>query len=266
MALSIAFGETSHASLSSLLALMSEMMEAIDRLRAAVKASGMKQTYLASQAGMASSKLNKILNGHQVPTMPDFIAIARAIRRDPAVFFSDGELAVELEHLRAIRAAVQTIEAYLGNYLPEATTAATLPRSAVVAQRKPSESEQPLATASSNVELFPQVEKKRITIPRELWNRGARRIARAIGDSMSGVDGIDDGELVYLRPTRDSRKANGQIIVCTVGDAAYLKELEIIGRRVRLLSINSSSHDPLDVDRPEDLRVIGIVVGHRKKR
>jgi SOS-response transcriptional repressor LexA len=243
---------------------MSEMMEAIDRLRAAVKASGVKQTYVASQAGMASSKLNKILNGHQVPTMPDFIAIARAIRRDPAVFFSDGELAVELEHLRAIRAAAQTIEAYLGNYLPEAT-AAKLPRSTVVTQRKPSEREQPLATAGANVELFPEVEKKRVTIPRELWNRGARRIARAIGNSMSGVDGLEDGELVYLKPTRDSRKANRHIVVCTVGDAVYLKRLEISGRTVRLLSINPA-YDAIDVDRPEDLRVIGIVVGQRKDR
>jgi SOS-response transcriptional repressor LexA len=240
---------------------MSEMMEAIDRLRAAVKASGMKQTYVASQAGMASSKLNKILNGHQVPTMPDFIAIARAIRRDPAVFFSDGELAVELEHLRAIRAAVQTIEAYLGNYLPEAT-AATMPRSAVVTQRKPLEREQPLATASSNVELFPEVEKKRVTIPRDPWNRGARRVGRVIGDSMSGPDGIEAGELVYLLPTRDRRKANGNIVVCSVGEAVYLKKLEIIGSSIRLLSINTE-HDSIEVDRPDDLRMIGIMVGHR---
>jgi len=239
------------------------MVEAIDRLRAAVKASGMKQTHVASQAAMASSKLNKILNGHQVPTMPDFIAIARAIRRDPAVFFSDGELAVELEHLRAIRDAVQTIEAYIGNYLPEAT-AATLPRSTIVAQQKrvPSRREQPLAAAISNVELFPEVEKTRITIPRDSWNRGARRVTRAIGDSMSGPGGIKDGELVYLLPTRDNRKANGHIVVCSVGDAVYLKKLEIIGRRVRLLSINPA-HDPIEVDRSEDLRVIGIMVSHR---
>jgi SOS-response transcriptional repressor LexA len=119
------------------------------------------------------------------------------------------------------------------------------------------------AAANSNVELFPNVEEKRVTIPRDPWNRGARRIARAVGDSMSGADGIDDGELVYLRPTRDSRKANGHIVVCSVGDAVYLKVLEIVGRRVRLLSINVA-FVAIEVDRPEDLRVVGIVVGHRK--
>jgi transcriptional regulator with XRE-family HTH domain len=240
-------------------------MEAIDRLRAAVKASGMKQTHIASRAGMTSSKLNKILNGRQVPTVPDFIAIARAINRDPATLFSDGELVVELEHLRAIRAATQTIDAYLGNYLPEDATV-PLPRSAIVPQpkRAPPRRAQPLrAAASSNVELFPDVEKKRVTIPRDPWNRGARRVGRAIGDSMSGPDGIEDGELVYLLPTRDSRKANGQIVVCSVGDAVYLKKLEIIGRTVRLLSINPVGHDPIRVERPEDLRMIGIMVGHR---
>jgi transcriptional regulator with XRE-family HTH domain len=238
-------------------------MDALDRLRAAVKASGMKQNYVASQAGMTSSKLNKILNGHQVPTMLDFIAIARAINRDPAGFFSDGELVVELEHLRAARAAAQTIDAILSNYLPDA--AAAPPRSTIVSQpkRAPGKRVQPfLAAASSNVELFPEVEKKRVTIPRDPWNRGARRVGRAVGDSMSGPDGIEDGELVYIRPTRDSRKANGKIVVCTVGDAVYLKKLEIIGHTIRLLSINTE-HDPIEVDRPEDLRMIGIVVGHR---
>lgn len=240
------------------------MMEAMDRLVAAVKASGMKQTYVASQAGMTSSKLNKLLNGHQVTTMPDFIAIARAINRDPAVFFSDGELVVELEHLHAARAAAQTIDAILGSYLPDAP-GATSQRPTIVAQpkRAPAKRVQPLrAAASSNVELFPDVEKKRVTIPRDSWNRGARRIARAIGDSMSGPDGIEDGELVYLLPTRDIRKAKGCIVVCSVGDAVYLKKIEIIGRTVRLLSINTA-HEPVEVDRPEDLRMIGIVVGHR---
>jgi SOS-response transcriptional repressor LexA len=239
-------------------------MEALDRLRAAVKASGMKQTYIASQAGMTSSKLSKILNGNQVATAQDVIDIARAIKRDAAIFFSDGELVVKLEHLRTVRTAAQTIDTILSNYLPE-TDAAPLQRSAIVSQpkRASARTARPLrAAASSNVELFPEVEKKRVTIPRDEWNRKARRIGRAVGDSMSGPDGIEDGELVYLKPTRDSRKANGHIVVCSVGDAIYLKKLEIIGRTVRLLSINTE-HDPIAVDRPEDLRMIGVVVGHR---
>lgn len=265
MAIRISRGENVRTPLPQQPVLRSEMMEAMDRLRAAVKASGMKQTHLANQAGMTSSKLNKILKGHQVATMPDFIAIARAINRDPAIFFSDGELVVELEHLNAARAAAQTIDAILGSYLPEAA-GATSQRPTIVAlpKRAPTRRVKPLrAAASSNVELFPDVEKKRVTIPRDSWNRGARRIARAIGDSMSGPGGIEDRELVYILPTRDIRRANGQIGVCSVGDAIYLKKIEIIGRTIRLLSINTA-HDPIEVDRPEDLRMIGIVVGHRR--
>jgi len=240
-------------------------MEALDRLRAAVKASGMKQTYIASQAGMPSSKLNKILNGHQVVTVQDVIDIARAIKHDAAIFFSDGELVMKLEHLRSVRAAARTIDAVLANYLLEAD-APPQQQSAIVSQPKrvPARTARPLlAAASSNVELFPEVETKRVTIPRDEWNRKARRIGRAVGDSMSGPDGIEDGELVYVKPTRDSRKGNGHIVVCSVGDAIYLKKLEIIGRTIRLLSINTE-HDPIAVERPEDLRMIGILVGHRK--
>jgi SOS-response transcriptional repressor LexA/transcriptional regulator with XRE-family HTH domain len=241
-------------------------MDAIDRLRAAVKASRDKQTVIAADAGMKSSKLNKILKGHQVASINDFIAIARAIGRDPATFFSDGELVVAIDTLRAARDDADTIGSILSAYLPEA--AVPVEQSGIVAQPKRASSKrvQPLrAAANSNVELFPEVEKKRVTIPRELWNRGARRIARAIGDSMSAVGGIEDGELVYLLPTRDSRKAKGQVIVCTIGDAAYLKKLEIRGRTVRLLSLNPA-YEAIDVDQPNDLLVIGIVIGQRKKR
>lgn len=241
-------------------------MEAIDRLRAAVKASGMKQTHVAAEAGMTSSKLNKILKGNQVATVNDFIAIAHAIKRDPATFFSDGELVVRIDKLRAARAAADTIGSILSAYLPEA--AVPLQQSGIVAQPKRASSKrvQPLrVAANSNVELFPQVEKKRVTIPREFWNRGAQKIARAIGDSMSGAGGIENGELVYLLPTRDSRKARDHVVVCTVGDAAYLKKLEIRGHTVRLLSINPA-YEAIAVDQPEDLLVIGIVIGQRTER
>ena len=256
--------ETDRASLVSLLDLTSAPMEALDRLRDAVKASGMKQTHVAAEAGMTSSKLNKILKGHQIATVNDFIAIARAIKRDPATFFSDGELVVAIDKLRAARAAADTIGSILSAYLPEAA-AVPLPRPTIISQPKRALSKraQPLrAAASSNVELYPEVEKKRVRIPRDEWNRKARRIARAVGDSMSGPNGIENGELVYLRPTRDSRKGNGHIVVCTVGDAVYLKQLDIIGRAVRLLSINPD-HDPSKSTARRICGMARVVVGHR---
>jgi transcriptional regulator with XRE-family HTH domain len=253
-------------------------MDAMDRLRDAVKASGVKQSHIASLTGMKRSKVNKILSGYQVAALPDFIAIARAIKIDPARLFSEGELVVEVEQLRAAHGHALQIEAILGGYLPVKTVPSDAPvaNSTVVSlpKRAQSRSSHPLgAAASSNVELFPEVETKRKRIPRRAWNRGARRIARAVGDSMSGPEGIEDGELVYLLLTRSGKRANGHIVVCRVGlgtdagDAIYLKKLEIIGRKIRLISINAANHEPIELDGlTTDFAVIGIVVDHSSVR
>lgn len=47
-----------------------------------------------------ASKLNKILKKRLVPTVPEFIAVAREIGVDPGRAFTDRDLVVELEELR----------------------------------------------------------------------------------------------------------------------------------------------------------------------
>jgi transcriptional regulator with XRE-family HTH domain len=237
-------------------------MDVIDRLRAAVKASGMKQNHIAHLAGVQTPKLSKILNGKQVPTVHEFIAIAAAINLDPGRLFSDSEIVMELNDLRAAHAATQSLHRILSGYLPDAAPAGARPITLV--KPAPRMSARPLrAAATSNVELYPEVEKERQRIPRRAWNRGARMTARAVGDSMSGpgVDSIADGELVFVRPTRNRRAANGKIVVCSVGDAIYLKQLQIVGRTVRLVSLNPA-HEPIELDAPAEFRLIGIAVDH----
>ena len=89
---------------------------------------------------------------------------------------------------------------------------------------------------------------------------GARLVFRAIGETMIEA-GIADGDLVFVRPTKDLRTAAGKIIVCELGDATYVKQLELVAGRLRLLSRNPR-FAPIDVDEEADrFELIGIVVG-----
>jgi SOS-response transcriptional repressor LexA len=87
--------------------------------------------------------------------------------------------------------------------------------------------------------------------------RGARLVCKAVGDSMIEA-GILDGDLLYVRPVRGLRDAAGKVVVCSVGDATYVKQLEIKAGRIRLLSRNAA-FAPIDVD--DDFELIGVVVG-----
>jgi SOS-response transcriptional repressor LexA len=237
-------------------------MDVIDRLIAAFNASGMKQSHVARVTGMSKSKLNKILKRNQQPTVLDFVAIAAAIGLEPGRLFSDGEVIMELRALRSAIAATQDLQNLLTSYLPESAAAPPL------SLRKPAQNRmaRPLrVAASSNVELYPEVEKKRQRIPRDSWNRGARMVARAIGDSMTGPDGIANDEFALVKPTTNLRAAKGNIVVIRVGEAVYLKKLEVIGSTLHLVSINPE-HETIVLDEAakSDAQLIGVVVDRRK--
>jgi SOS-response transcriptional repressor LexA len=235
------------------------MDEVIERLLAVVKESGLRRKKVAHDAGMRPGKLSKILNGHQAPTVSDFIAIARAVGRDPAHLLSEKDVVVGLDTLRAAHTAVQMVEQSLRAMIPQAPRgrfagAPLLPKPKRHAAGAPIR-----AAANSNAELLAEVEEKKVAIPREAQNRGAKRVARAIGNSMEGPNGIRDGQLVFFRPTRSRRTATGQVVVCSVGEAVYIKRLEGTGRSATLHSINPD-HGPVEVADANDIRIHGVVV------
>lgn len=237
-------------------------MDVIDRLIEAVRASGMKQNHVARLAHLHPTKLNKILRRNQVPTVPEFIDIARAINRDPARLFTDGELVIELDALRAAHDSAQRAAEILANWLPEG--AAASPDSLrSFPKRDRSHRVTPVhAAANPNAELLVERETERKEIPRDAWNRGARIIARAVGDSMdAGDDPIRDGSLVYLKPTRSPRTANGHVVLVRRDDGLYLKRFEISGSTIRLVSTNTGRTLELDA-RGENLQIYGYVVDH----
>ncbi len=240
-------------------------MEVIDRLVAAVAASGMKQNHIARVSGLGKTKVNKILNRKQVPTITDFIAIAKAVNVDPARLFTDGELVIELEDLRQAHAASQRVQKILEGWLPGVPSAAepTPEPIPLLAKAPRRQDARPVrAAANPNAEMVLEFETERKMIPRRSWNRGARIIARAEGDSMDGgPDPIKDGELVYLKPTRSPRTANNQVVLCRVDDGLYLKKFEKSGKAIRLVSTNDLHIMELDA-RTVNLEIYGILVDH----
>ena len=235
-------------------------MDVIVRLADAVRKSGRKQSFVAAVAGLPAPKLNKILKGHQVPTVPEFIAIARAIDLDPGRLFTDGELVVELERLREAVAATQHATQILSSWLPETpVTPLALPKA------RPKQLVAPVrAAANPNAELIAEMESERKLIPRKAWNRGARIVARVIGDSMDGgSDPLRSGELAYLKPTRSPRTANGHVTLVRRDDGLYLKQFDISGDTFRLRSANAL-YDTITVEANEavNMQIYGYLVDH----
>jgi len=238
-------------------------MDAMDRLIGAIDNSGMKHVRIAEDAGMRPGKFSKIYKRRQVPSIVEYIAIARAIRVDPALLFTDGELAVSLQKVNEALAAVRKAENILAEWVPEASAGAVVPLS-----KPPRRHEGPLvgAAANANVELIVEYEAERKLIPRDAWNRGARTVVRVLGDSMDGgADPIRDGELAYLKPTRSARTANGHVTLVRRGDALYLKLFEISGHTIRLVSANREHEDIVIDARAENVQVYGYVVDHRRE-
>jgi SOS-response transcriptional repressor LexA len=241
-------------------------MDVVERLIAAVKASKSKQRHIAADANMPPAKLSKIVNRKQVPTVPEFIAIARAIGIEPSRLFSGAELVVEAETLRNVHSlsakaaqALQQLTEQVAKLLPVQT-------SAPVDLRKPQPDRDAVpipAAANPNAELLVERETNPKKIPRRAWNLGARIIVRVVGDSMDGgADPIRNGELAYLKPTRSARNVRNEIALVRRDDALFLKLFEMSGSAIRLVSANPSL-PPIVLDaRGENLQIYGYVVAH----
>lgn len=244
-------------------------MDVVDRLIAAIDASGMKHARIAADAGMTKSKFSKIYNRKQVPTAIEYFNILRAIGRDPSRILTEGELVVDTERLRAalqasheVREASRRLTGLLEELLPKAADAAPV---STLAKSPKTHSVAPVrAAANPNAELVVELESERKRIPRRAWSRGARIIARVVGNSMDGgADPMRDGELAYLKPTRSPRTARNRITLVRRDDALFLKRLEISGRSIRLVSANPDAETlVIDASEAENLQVYGIVVDH----
>jgi len=215
-------------------------MDPVERLIEAVVSSGYKRVRIATDAGMSATKLSKIVNRKQVPTVAELIAIAQAIKLDPSRLFTDKDVFVQLDDLVAIQSASNVIASAIESMLPVREPASF----ASGAATKPAQSRQAVpvrAAANPNAEMVVEFEALRKRIPRDAWVKGARIIVRVVGDSMDGgPDPIRDGEL------------------------AYLKRLAARARLPRKLVSTNPSAETIEIDAAtENVQIYGYVVDHR---
>jgi len=72
--------------------------------------------------------------------------------------------------------------------------------------------------------------------------------------------GIADRDLLFVKPTRSTREANGRVVVCRIDGAEYVRVLDLRSGRVRLLSRNERIA-PIEIAETSRFELIGIVVG-----
>lgn len=120
----------------------------------------------------------------------------------------------------------------------------------------------PSVAASPHLEIFTDVrEVRRHQIPRDLRDKGVRRVFTVEGDSMTDV-GIQTGDLLYVRTDVSANEANGRIIVCRYEDYECVKRLRVEpDGGVALVSENLKYKDVvLTPEQRNALEVYGIVV------
>jgi SOS-response transcriptional repressor LexA len=94
-------------------------------------------------------------------------------------------------------------------------------------------------------------------IPEYYWNAGARAVFKVRGHSMLDM-GITDNDLLFVKPT--DKPKSGDVVICSLNGAAFVKEFERTKQGVRLIS-HSDDYQPMTVGGDDDLRVFGVVVG-----
>lgn len=204
-----------------------------ERLRAAVKRSGKKHSVVARDAGIAPETLSRILSAsHAQPAFDTIVRIARAVNENVGWILDERGFSLSSDEQKQLHKVVRFLDDALSS-----------------GHRR--ERQEPNAVPAG----APGVE-----IPRVYANRGARLIYEAAGDSMIGA-GIADRDLLFVKPLRSTREASGRVVICRVDDTEYVKQLDIRGGRIRLLSRNER-YPPIELtEGSQRFEMVGVVVG-----
>ncbi len=216
-------------------------MDVIDRLNAAVKASGKRRKTIAHDAGMSASKLSRLLRRQIHARIDDVEAVLGALELTMESLYGG---AGEVDVRQALRALTDYVERHEPRAVKPKRAASRVVRTFQVA-------------ATPNVVLF-DARTKRIRIPDDLWERGARHAAKVVGDSMIDA-GIDDGAVVYFQPSTTKRPPRNAIVIVRVNDGVYLKRYQEAAGEKRLLSENEA-YRPIVLQPDDDVELYGLVV------
>jgi SOS-response transcriptional repressor LexA len=202
-----------------------------DRLRLAIRRSGKKQSAVASDAGVSAESLSRILNARVRPTFDTVVSIARALNESVGWLLDERGFSLSADEQKQLRKVVRFLDDTL------------LPSSTSRGERRESN-----AHPAAGVD-----------VPTVYAVRGARLTYEASGDSMIGA-GIVDRDLLFVKPTRDTREAAGRVVVCRLDGEVYVKVLDVRGGRIRLLSRNER-YSAIEVDAGMPFELLGTVVG-----
>ncbi len=204
-----------------------------ERLRAAIDASGRKYSAIAADAGITPVTLSRILNAVDAkPAFETIVCIAHAVHENVGWLLDETGFVLSTAQMQKLADTIDFLDKSLIG---------------------------PSLRHLEAGDLQNATPDKRAEIPRQEHARGARLVYRALGSSMTDA-GIADGDFMFVKPVRDIRAANGFVVVCRVGAAEYVKQLEIRGSHARLLSRNPG-YAPMEVTNAKDLELIGVVIG-----
>ncbi|MGZ5433682.1 MAG: S24 family peptidase [Thermoanaerobaculia bacterium] len=232
-------------------------MDWVDRFRAAVEAKG-KHSAVALEAGVDPSALSDILR--RTTNDPKLQTIARVCRVcGVTVGWVLGEKGFELGE--ADYAQLQNLAEWTAAKIEEREQHAA-----------PSVLGQPKSRRSQTVKVLPAVATARgetwtdedeihdREIPIEYRKEGANAVFVTRGDSMIDA-GIFEGDILFVRKTRNAAAANGRLVVCRLDGTFTVKRLGIENGVITLFSENRR-HPPVTINEDaERYAQIGVVVG-----
>jgi SOS-response transcriptional repressor LexA len=229
-------------------------MDWVDRLRQAVDAKG-KHRAVAIEAGVDPSALSDILRREtDNPKLQTVIHVCAVC--NVTVGWVLGEKGFELGP--ADLAFMGEIDDWIKAKRSELTVVENT--GAVAIREARFEKELP-AVATLRGETFAnEDELPERAIPPEYQLDGANAVYRTRGDSMIDA-GILDGDVLFVRKTRNPQVANRQVVVGRLNGTFTVKRLNVERDAITLTSESHGRHTISINEDSERFRLIGIVVG-----
>lgn len=223
-------------------------MDWVDRMKLAVDATG-KQSAVAAAADVDESALSDIVRRKtNDPKVQTLIKVCRVC--GVSVGWVLGEVGFELGEVDFNR--ISELATWANEKLDERKQRELAAPSRVVKELP--------AVATLRGATWDQDELRDRTVPLEYQNAGANAVFVTGGDSMIDA-GIFEGDILFVRKSKNWRVANRQIVVCRIDGTFTVKRLHIDGAVIMLGSENGKD-DGITINEDEErFELIGIVLG-----
>ena len=225
-------------------------MDWVDRLRQAVEAKG-KHRAVAIEAGVDPSALSDVLRREtDNPHLQSLIRVCAVC--NVTIGWVLGEKGFELGPADL---------AFMGEIDDWIKTKRSVEIEGAVAMRETRFEKELPAVATLRGETFvDDDELPERAIPPEYQLDGANAVYRTRGDSMIDA-GILDGDVLFVRRTRNPQVANRQVVVGRLNGTFTVKRLNVEHDAITLTSESHGRHTISINEDAERFRLIGIVVG-----